>query len=54
MSSTDAGRPATVVVNLAGGGLVPQVQAALGESEVVVALDDERARDAEILLVLSA
>jgi phosphoglycerate dehydrogenase-like enzyme len=53
MSSADAGRPATVVVNLPGGGLVPQVQAALGDSEVVVALDDERARDAEILLVLS-
>ena len=47
MSNGDAGRRATVVVNLPGGGLVPQVQEALGDGEVVVAIDDERARDAE-------
>jgi phosphoglycerate dehydrogenase-like enzyme len=53
MSNGDDGRRATVVVNLPGGGLVPQVQEALGDGEVVVAIDDERARDADILLVLS-
>lgn len=53
MSDGDAGRRATVVVNLPGGGLVPQVQEVLGDDEVVVAIDDERARDADILLVLS-
>lgn len=53
MSAGEAPRPATVVVNLAGGALVPQVQEALGDGEVVVSIDDERARDAEILLVLS-
>jgi phosphoglycerate dehydrogenase-like enzyme len=46
-------RPATVAVNLGGGALVPQVQEILGDGEVVVSIDDERARDAEILLVLS-
>ena len=33
--------------------MVSRVQDALGEGEVVVGLDDERARDAEIMLVLS-
>jgi len=46
-------RPATVAVNLGGGALVPQVQEVLGDGEVVVSIDDERVRDAEILLVLS-
>jgi len=50
---TDGERRATVAVNLPGGGLVPQVQEALGDGEVVVAIDDERSRDADILLVLS-
>jgi phosphoglycerate dehydrogenase-like enzyme len=53
VSTGQAPRPATVAVNLAGGALVPQVQEALGDGEVVVSIDDERARDAEILLVLS-
>ena len=53
MSNGDADRPATVVVNVPSGGMVSRVQAALGEGEVVVGLDDERARDAEIMLVLS-
>ena len=43
-------RPATVVVNLPGDGAAGA--GALGDGEVVVALDDERAGDAEILLVL--
>jgi phosphoglycerate dehydrogenase-like enzyme len=47
------GRPATVVVNLPSGALVPQVQEALGDGEVVVSVDDERAADAEIMLVFS-
>jgi phosphoglycerate dehydrogenase-like enzyme len=49
----DGARPATVAINLPGGSLVPQVQDVLGDREVVVSIDDERARDAEILLVLS-
>jgi phosphoglycerate dehydrogenase-like enzyme len=53
MSNGDASRPATVVVNVRAGGMVTRVQEALGEGEVVVGLDDERARDAEIMLVLS-
>ena len=53
MSSPDASRTATVVVNVPGGGMVPRVQDALGDDEVVVGLDDDRARDAEIMLVLS-
>ena len=43
----------TVVVNTRGGGLLPQLQEVLGDGELVVGLDDERARDAEIMLVLS-
>jgi len=46
-----------VVVNLPGGGpgggLVPQVQEVLGDGEVVVAIDDPRAGDADVLLALS-
>jgi phosphoglycerate dehydrogenase-like enzyme len=54
MSATgDGARPATVVINLPGGSLVPQVQEVLGDGEVVVSIDDDRAREAEILLVLS-
>src|SRR5436190_8297493 len=53
VSNGAASRPATVAVNLGGGALVPQVQDVLGDGEVVVSIDDERARDAEILLVLS-
>ena len=53
MSSTDVSRPATVVVNVPAGGMVSRVQDALGESEVVVGVDDERMKDAEIMLVLS-
>ncbi|HXY92321.1 MAG TPA: NAD(P)-dependent oxidoreductase [Acidimicrobiia bacterium] len=53
MNATEPRARATVVVNLPGGGLVPQVQEALGGHEFVVAIDDERARDAEILLMLS-
>jgi phosphoglycerate dehydrogenase-like enzyme len=49
----DGARPATVVINLPGGSLVPQVQEVLGDGEVVVSIDDDRAREAEILLVLS-
>jgi phosphoglycerate dehydrogenase-like enzyme len=51
--SDDGARPATVAINLPGGSLVPQVQDVLGDREVVVSIDDERAREAEILLVLS-
>jgi phosphoglycerate dehydrogenase-like enzyme len=53
MTETDGDRPATVVVNVAGSAILSQVQEALGDGEVVVAIDDERARDAEILLVMS-
>ena len=53
MSSPDASRTATVVVNVPGGGMVSRVQDALGDDEVVVGLDDDRAADAEIMLVLS-
>src|SRR5689334_11190020 len=52
-SNGDASRPATVVVNVRAGGMVARVQDALGDGEVVVGLDDERARQAEIMLVLS-
>ncbi len=48
-----ASRTATVVVNVPGGGMVSRVRDALGDDEVVVGLDDDRARDAEIMLVLS-
>jgi phosphoglycerate dehydrogenase-like enzyme len=51
--SEDGARTATVAINLPGGSLVPQVQEVLGDGEVVVSIDDERAREAEILLVLS-
>jgi phosphoglycerate dehydrogenase-like enzyme len=51
--SEDGAGPATVAINLPGGSLVPQVQEVLGDGEVVVSIDDERAREAEILLVLS-
>ena len=53
MSDGDASGPATVVLNVPGGGMVSRVQDALGDAEVVVGLDDDRARDAEIMLVLS-
>ncbi|HEY7107149.1 MAG TPA: NAD(P)-dependent oxidoreductase [Acidimicrobiia bacterium] len=46
-------QPATVVVNTRGGGLLDQLQEVLGDGEVVVGLDDDRARDAEIMLMLS-
>jgi phosphoglycerate dehydrogenase-like enzyme len=50
MSERANGAKATIAVNLQNyGGIVDQVQAQFGEGEVVVAGDDERARDAEIL-----
>jgi phosphoglycerate dehydrogenase-like enzyme len=53
MSDGQPRRRATVVINLGGDALVPQVQEALGDGEVVVSIDDERARDADVMLVLS-
>src|SRR4029078_8000837 len=50
---TTRSSPATVVLNVRGGGMVSRVQDALGDREVVVGLDDDRAQDAEIMLVLS-
>jgi len=53
MRKADRARRATVVINLGGDALVPQVQEALGDGEIVVSMDDDRARDADIMLVLS-
>ena len=53
MTQSDGSRPATVVVNVPGSAILTQVQEALGDGEVVVAIDDDRARDADILLVMS-
>jgi phosphoglycerate dehydrogenase-like enzyme len=47
------GKAATVVVNTTGGGMLAQLQDVLGDGEVVVGLDDERARDADVMLMLS-
>src|SRR5262249_47059655 len=53
MSRDQQRRRATVVINLGGDALVPEVQEALGDGEIVVSIDDERGRDADVMLVLS-